>query len=462
MTRLIAVVKGPSLAAAKEEIAQATLADIHEIRLDLLDSRALLHLNELPRAKPHLYTFRKKTHGGARDIPEQDRLTLFEKCLAQNPEYCDIEADTDLAFFERVHEKYPRMQIIGSFHDFEIMPASLEELLERMHRPQISHYKIAVMAHTVNDALRLMAFAKDKEQLTCIAMGPDGQISRILSPVIGSEFCYAAIEEGDSPLGQLSLKSLCDIYRFRQLSKETKIYALLGDPVEKSAGHLFHNKSFPADAVYVKIHMPIPDMPLFFSIMRKFPFGGFSVTMPLKEQLGPFLTRIDPASATIGSVNTIVVQDEHLIGYNTDGAGALNALERHRPVKGLKIAILGAGGSARAIAFEALKRQAKVTVLNRTLERAQALAKDFGCEAGPLEDFSKTRYDFLVNTVPVDLIFDPESLPSQAIVMDIVYWENETPLLKAAKSRGCVCINGLQMFQEQALLQQKIWFGDRK
>ena len=460
MTQLIGVVKGPTLAAAKEQIERALAhADLVEIRLDLFESKALAHLNELPRSKPKIFTFRKRSQGGARDIPEEERLPLFEKCLSCNPEYCDIEADTDFSFFDRVAQKHPQTKIIASFHNFEGMPANLEECLEKMHRPHVSHYKMAVMAKTVNDALHLMEFAREKEHLTCVAMGECGQLSRILAPMFKSEFCYASIEDEDSPLGQVSLGTLCDIYRFNEISPDWKIYALLGDPVTKSAGHLFHNKSFSKGSVYVKLHMPIPDMPKFFSVMRRFPFAGFSVTMPLKEQLGPYLTRIDPASAAIGSVNTILVQDEHLIGYNTDGGGALNALEHHRCVKGLRISILGAGGSARAIAFEAIHRGAKVTVLNRTFERAKALAKDFGCEAAPLEDFSQIRYDILINTIPVDLIYASESLNPSAIVMDIVYWESQTPLLKAAKERGCICINGMDMFKEQALLQQKIWFG---
>ena len=460
MTQLIGVVKGPTLATMKEQILKASaLADLIEIRLDLLENKALSHLSELPRLKPMIFTFRKKSQGGARDIPEEERLPLFEKCLSCNPEYCDIEADTDIAFFDRIAQKHPQMRIICSSHDFEGMPAHLDESFERMQKPHVSHYKMAVMAKTVNDALHLMAFARDKEHLTCIAMGEYGQLSRILAPMFNSELCYASIVEEDSPLGQLSLNTLCDVYRFKEIGPQWKIYALLGDPVNKSIGHLFHNKTFSTGSVYLKLHLAIPDMPLFFSLMRKFPFAGFSVTMPLKEQLGPYLTRIDPASAAIGSVNTILVQDEHLIGYNTDGAGALNALEHHRPVKGKHMTILGAGGSARAIANEAIARGAKVVVLNRTFERAAALAKDFNCKAAPLEEFSKIRYDILINTIPVDLIYDSQSLNPDAIILDIVYWEIQTPLLKAAQQRGCVCVNGLEMFKEQALLQQKIWFG---
>lgn len=459
MTRLVGVIKGPTIAAAKEQIASALpYADLVEIRLDLFESKALSHLKELPRSKPMIFTFRKKSQGGARDLLEQDRLELFEKCLSAQPEYCDIETDTDLNFFEKIKEKYPKMQIIGSAHFFETIPPDLEDVFAKMQKIEISEYKLACMVNTINEALHLMAFASDKPHFTCIAMGMDGQVSRILSPVIGSEFCYASIEDIDSPLGQVSLKSLCEIYHFKKLNRKTKIYALLGDPVSKSIGHLFHNQSFPDGCVYVKLHLAIPDMPQFFSMMRKFPFAGFSVTMPLKEQLDKYLTKIDSRAQAIGSVNTILIQDEHLIGFNTDGEGALNALEHHRPVKGLRIAIIGAGGSARSIAYEAIQRKAKVISFNRTLARAEALAKDFGCEAAPLEDFSNASYDVLINTVPVDLIYDAKSLKKDAIVMDIVYWENETPLLKAARERGCICVSGLEMFQQQAKLQQKIWF----
>jgi 3-dehydroquinate dehydratase/shikimate dehydrogenase len=461
MSQLIGVVKGPSIRAAKEEIAKAKdLAHLLEIRLDLFEPKALTSLNELPHSLPFLFTFRKKSQGGARDLPEHERQELFLRCLKKcEPAYCDIEADTELAFIETVHREFPKMRIIGSFHDFTGIPPHLDQLLERMQKPQFSHYKMAFKAHSTNETLQIMSFLKEKKHLTCIAMGPEGALSRILAPVLGSEFCYAAIEDGDAPYGQIGLRELCQTYRFKELTPHTKIYALLGFPVDKSVGHLFHNKSFPKNAVYVKLPLESPELPLFFSLMRQFPFGGFSVTMPLKEQLGRFLTRVDPAAAAIGSVNTIDVDGSHLIGYNTDGLGAMTALERHKkPIKGLRVMILGAGGSGRAIAYAALEKKTHVTVLNRSVARAEALAKDFHCEGGPMENIATTPYDVLINTIPEDLLFDPSLLKEGTIIMDIVYWEKETPLLKVAREQHCTTISGIEMFEEQARLQQEIWF----
>ncbi len=459
MTQLVAVIYGPSIAKAKEQIAEAAAkgADLVEIRLDRLDAKALDKLSELPRKLPLIFTFRKKEQGGASEMEEPQRLELFEKCLDAKPDYCDIETDTEFDFFEKIKKKHPKIKIIGSYHNLEVMPP-LEETFSHMQKPHVAHYKLAVAAHSASDAVKLMLFAEQHKQLTCIGLGQEGQMTRILAPLFGNEFCYAPLNAEDATLGQVDLEQLIDLYRFKTLGPKTRIYALIGHPVHRSVGHLFHNKSFPKDAVYVKFDLDVPELPLFFSLIRKLPFAGFSITMPLKELLGRFLTCVDPAAAVIGSVNTMTIEKEHWCGFNTDGVGALDVLERHQKVKGKKVVVLGAGGSARAIVYEAIQRGATVTVLNRTPERREIMAKDFGCEAMGLEELGNLSFDVLINSIPTDLIFDAKELPPKATVMDIVYWEDETPLLKIAKERGCKTINGMEMFEAQARLQQEIWF----
>jgi 3-dehydroquinate dehydratase/shikimate dehydrogenase len=229
--------------------------------------------------------------------------------------------------------------------------------------------------------------------------------------------------------------------------------------VDKSVGHLFHNRSFPNNAIYVKFHVAIPELTSFFSLMRKLPFHGFSITMPLKEQLDRFLTRSDSAATAIGSVNTILIDEGHLIGYNTDGIAVASVLlHRMKSLRDRKVVLLGAGGSARAIAYELLQYGASVLCLNRTFERAEALAIAFGCRAGRLEDLGDAHPEILINTIPKDLLFSSELFSPSMIVMDLIYWEHETPLLNMAKQRGCTCITGIEIFEEQARAQQKIWF----
>jgi 3-dehydroquinate dehydratase / shikimate dehydrogenase len=459
MSRLIGVVTGPTLAAMREQIAKAVpYADLLEIRLDLLEPRALEKIKEIPRPKPCIFTFRKKSQGGARDLSEHERLQLFEQALAQEPEYCDIETDTELTFFDRIRSKHPNMHIIGSFHDLEKMPEHLDQVLEKMQKPQISFYKIAVVTPSTNDVLQLLVFTQEHQKVTCIGLGPEGSFSRILAPVVGADFCYSSIEDISNGLGQISLKTLCDVYHFKQKNRKTKIYALLGDPIEKSIGHLFHNKLFGKDAIYVKLRVAIPELTRFFSLMRKLPFHGFSVTMPLKEQLSRYLTQIDAAATAIGSVNTIKIEDEHLVGYNTDGEAVKTVLMKNmKSLRDCKVVVFGAGGTARAIAYALMKEGASVCAINRSFERAEALAKAFGCRAGRWENLKEEQADVLINTVPADLIFPPELFSPAQVVLDLIYWEEETSFLKVAKQKGATCINGLGVFEEQARRQQAIW-----
>jgi 3-dehydroquinate dehydratase/shikimate dehydrogenase len=408
------------------------LVDLIELRFDAYP------FTEMPKL-PWILTLRRQVH-----ISEEKRLSQIEKALQLGPAYCDLETDTDPIFIARMAKKFPRVKFIGSYHNFETMP-DLDDLLQSMKNPHFAIYKIAVTPHSTPEMLRLMLFAKKaKVPLSVMGMGPFGRPSRILAPIMGSVLNYAGLQE-DLQLHRDSLQTLIEIYRFRQLNTQTLIYALIGDPIEQSPGHLFHNSHFKHNAVYVKLQLRPSELPSFLELMQQLPFGGLSVTMPLKEAIVPYLSETTP----IGAVNTVVRNK----GVNTDGPGALNAIEKHTNVRGKRLAILGAGGTARAIAHEALKRGAMVSIYNRTIERAYQLAAEFGCTGHGLDELKD--YDILVNTIPTQII---REILSAAIVMDVIYAPKETPLLQAAKRAGCVCIYGEEMFIEQALLQQDFFF----
>jgi shikimate 5-dehydrogenase len=156
--------------------------------------------------------------------------------------------------------------------------------------------------------------------------------------------------------------------------------------------------------------------------------------MPLKEAIVPYL---DHANSDV--VNTVTFRNNETFGSNTDGPGALNAIEKYFSVRGKKIAILGAGGTAKAIASEATKRGATVLLFNRTKVR-------------PLEELNDHNYDLLINTIPPPYV--PPKLLHEGPVMDVVYHPRLTPLLQTAKGFR---IFGDEMYVEQALLQQKEW-----
>lgn len=435
-----------SITDPKDAEKAAPLADLIEYRLDHFPD-----LSRLPKSPlPVIFTFRKKEQGGARAISEAERLSLLEKCLALEPDYCDLEADTDPAFIARIAQTFPHVKLIGSYHNFSETPSDLLALLRSMQSSHFALYKIATKASSTPDMLRLMLFAKKTSvPLSVMALGEYGKPSRILAPIVGSVLDYAGLED-DPHLHRYSLQTLHDLFHYRRLNRETKVYALIGDPVAQSIGDQFHNPRFSHNAVYIKMRLRQEELAEFFRLIRQLPFAGLSVTMPLKEAIFPFIEEVSPLAQAIGAINTVIL-DQTVRGTNTDAPGALNALEKYGPVKGKRIALLGAGGSARAIAYEALQRGASVMIFNRTVERAKELAAAFGCEGYSLDEFGEREYDIAINTVPF-LQIQPKTM-----AMDITYVPRETLFLTEAKKQGCQCIYGEEMFIEQALLQQTEW-----
>jgi len=470
---LIAIIAGPTIEAALAEMEEtASLADAFEIRFDHFEEDAFAHskrLEDLVASSllPLIFTFRKKDQGGHRAISEKDRFAAIEKLAALHPAYFDFEADVDPAFIAQIAKKFPKIKLIGSYHNFEETPRNLDAVLDGMKNPHFSVYKIAVKANSTPDMLKLMTFLKEqspKISLCCISMGEYGKPSRVLGKVLGNALDYSAREEEQTLLHRYSLKTLREIFHYRELNCDTRIYSLIGDPVEQSPGHIFHNESFRKEhrnAVYIKMRILGEELGDLFAYLNMLPFSGLSVTIPLKEAVPHFLDQIDPAAKEIGAVNTISIKKGIKTGSNTDAPGALNAIEHHLKVKQKRIAILGAGGTARAIAYESMQRGATVSIFNRTPERAVELASEMGCAGFGMNELPNHTYDILINTTAPSpdgtAPIPAEQILSGSTVMDVVYYPKETPLLKLAKQRGCPCVYGEEMFREQALLQQRAW-----
>lgn len=240
---------------------------------------------------------------------------------------------------------------------------------------------------------------------------------------------------------------------------EQGIYLLIGSPIAKSQSDIKHNKVMQAlglNARYAKVEMGELELD---GVFRNC-WDGLSVTMPLKEKVIPFLDWVSPEALEIGAVNTVVNKDGVLLGYNTDGIGALNAIEAKRVVRGQRVVIIGAGGAAAAIAYEARNRGAEVFIFNRTKARGDDLARRLGIQSdllGALQGFS---YDILINTTPSELPVPGDCIREGSLVMDIKSIPVQTELLKIAKSKHCTLVFGYEMWTNQAIEQYKWWFGN--
>jgi 3-dehydroquinate dehydratase/shikimate dehydrogenase len=202
------------------------------------------------------------------------------------------------------------------------------------------------------------------------------------------------------------------------------------------------------------------------TVIRDLPLDGVAVTMPLKQEVLPHLANMDAVTAKIGACNTLRTgADGKLYGFNTDVAGIIRPLERRMRLKGARILVLGAGGAARAAVFGLVEQGAEVTIVNRTHEKAVALARRAKAHVLKQAALAKNRFDAIINTTPCGMTGIKQPLPikenelNASLVFDLVYTPIETPLLNLARSRGITVISGLEMFVQQGARQFEIWTG---
>jgi shikimate dehydrogenase len=253
------------------------------------------------------------------------------------------------------------------------------------------------------------------------------------------------------------------------LNARTALYGVFGDPVGHSLSPVMHNAAFRYAGVNgAYLAFRVTDIRAAVAAVRALGIRGVSVTIPHKVSVMEHLDEIAPMAREIGAVNTVINRDGKLVGYNSDSLGAVAALSEKMNLSGKSVAVIGAGGAARAVGFGVRAEGAAATVVNRSVDRGEALARDVGAEFRPLKDFDPAACQVLVNTTPLGMSpnFNDTPIPAEALapgmlVMDTVYNPRETRLLWEAKQRGCVTIDGLAMFVNQGAFQFELWTGEK-
>jgi shikimate dehydrogenase len=248
----------------------------------------------------------------------------------------------------------------------------------------------------------------------------------------------------------------------------TALCGIVLHPAGHTRSPAMHNAAFRAlglDAVYLAFDVAPAALGAAVAGARALGVRQLAVSLPHKQAVMAHLDEVDETARRIGAVNTVTLRDGRLVGANTDWIGAVRALEREAALDGARAVVLGAGGSARAVVFGLLQRGAHVSVLNRTPQRAEALAAQLGAQdAGALEDLARTPHDVLVNTTSVGLRSDETPVAAAAIrpgavVMDAVYDPERTRLLRDAQARGARSVSGRWMLVYQAAEQIALWSG---
>jgi len=263
-----------------------------------------------------------------------------------------------------------------------------------------------------------------------------------------------------------------------RVSGAARLAGVMGWPIAHSRSPHIHGywlEAYAIDGAYVPLAIRPEDLAEAFSVLPKIGFRGWNITLPHKEAALRLVRTLTPAAERIGAVNTVTVQpDGSLTGDNSDAFGFIAHLDRSAPgwANDRAALVLGAGGAARAVCFALLEAGVpEIRLANRTLPRAQALAKANGPAVRAIaweeREHAMAGAGLVVNTTSLGMHGQPplqvrlDALPGDAVVNDIVYVPLQTPLLADAAARGLRTVDGLGMLLHQARPGFERWFGHK-
>ena len=254
----------------------------------------------------------------------------------------------------------------------------------------------------------------------------------------------------------------------------TKTYAIIGDPIDHSLSPAIHNAAFAflgMDCTYIAYRIPKGELAEGIESLKLINIAGFNVTIPHKVDMMKLLDEMDEDCKTIGATNTVNNENDKLKGYNTDMDGFLEPIkQRNLNCKDSDVLLVGAGGAARAIVAAFAKERAhRITIANRTREKAEELVK-FANKLGLESEYTDLtnagniagNYKFIVNATSVGMKnnsspISTRNINKNCIVYDVVYMPVDTELLEQSKKQGASIIYGWEMLLAQAMRSFEIW-----
>jgi len=506
MTFLAVPISAADSSQAQRQIKQAISdgAEVLELRTDYLENLTVDQVSALVaetkrayRKMPIIVTCRDERQGGAGSYPQQLRLAVLVAAVKTGAEFVDYEYENFRITEnqERIRvalSQNPRARLILSAHNFE----SKFDNIKKLYRDVLAMYpsaipKLIYTANHINDCFEAMDLLRQSSgERIVFCMGQAGLITRLLAKKLDSFVTYASVDEKRATApGQITVKQLKEIYRHDSIDGDTELFGVIADPVGHSLSPAIHNACFTEKNMN-RLYLPLLvtqgqqgfDSFLRNIIQRKWlNFRGFSVTIPHKQNALNFANSnqgfVESLAEKIGAVNTLIVDlratsDERRISaYNTDYAGATDAVIsgmgiRRANLKKISVAVVGAGGVARAIVAGLSDVGAKIKIYNRTVEKAERLAEEFGCEFAGLDDLANLDAKLLINCTSIGMHPNVDATPVSKeylkrgmTIFDTVYNPAKTMLLKQAKRKKLKTIDGVSMFVNQAAAQFKLFTG---
>jgi 3-dehydroquinate dehydratase/shikimate dehydrogenase len=455
--------------------------DLAELRVDCLDPDERFHIRRFPEIAglPVILTVRRGLEGGYYVGGEGSRISLLAKGLAyaaadqrRNFAYVDLEEDLNVPSLEEAARTFGT-RIIRSWHNMEGVDQDLAGKIKKLRRVGDELVKVVVMPGSLADVIKVYKAAKETSDIDKIlfCMGEYGVNTRILSEFLGSRISYTSVKNDDlkpAAPGQLEPKVLSELYRFREITAKTKVFAIAGFPLNFTNSPLFFNTVFrmeQTDAVFIPI--VADSVQSIINLAEEIGISGLSISVPYKEKMLPYLVSRSEKATSIGACNTLVKTSEGWMGYNTDAAGFSDSLLSYigkKDLRGRKVTIIGAGGAAKAAAFEVYRLKGKALILNRTPAKARNLAEPSRCGWATFDSHGAVLMEkyssIIIQASSVGMAPDIDSDPMEfykfsgkEIVMDFIYEPKKTLCLQRAEKAGCKILNGSDMLQRQARYQ---------
>ena len=416
------------------------------------------------RPTPVVVTCRRREDGGKWAGSEAERQTVLRTAIISGADYVDLEDD-----IAKSVPRYGKTKRIISHHDFKTTPDNLEEIWAEMSEMNPDIIKLVTTANSPSDCVRLLKLVSESKIPTIgFCMGEFGIPSRILCGKYGAPFTYAAFSaEREIAPGQLTFKQMTEIYRYDSITRDTKVFGVLGDPIGHSLSPVLHNSAMQKigfDGVYLPIRVTRDQLPQMLDDFQWLDVQGYSVTIPHKEAVLAKYPQCEEIVTQIGAANTLFRVDGQWQSDNTDFSAAIDslqlALQPGDSLDGKRILMLGAGGVARAIGLGVTRRGAVLTIASRTADRAKALAESLACRHITWENRGSEFADILINCTPVGMYpainetpFQSNWMRDEMIVFDTIYNPENTLLLKEAREHRCRTVSGVEMFVRQAAAQ---------
>ena len=445
-------------------------ADLHELRLDLLEEPPDVAGLVAASSRPVIATCRSRREGGGFRGGPAERLAILQSAIDAGAAHVDAEEDV-VCGLTRSRETV----VIASWHDFSGLPADLSALVNKLAGLPCDWVKFAVTPGAPEDNLKIFdAIAACPKPAIGVAMGEMGLPSRILGPAFGSRVTFGGLAPGlESAPGQPTAKELANLYRVRELSRRTQVYGLLGNPVSQSPGFICHNRAFALagiDAVYLPFLCR--DAESFLSaVPGRLRLHGLSVTIPHKRAALAWAKTLSDSARRTGAANTLSLRNGVWRGDNTDCPAVAGALAKKAASLGMSLGdgpalVMGSGGAARGMGAALESLGCRVTLAGRNPAKTADLARAMGWKTASWPDAWRGAWLVVANATPVGMSPDADSTPFPAcgwrrgmLAFDAVYRPRPTRFLREAAAAGAATVDGMEMFVRQAAGQFRLWTG---